>query len=49
MILEYMEKLHKDVLAQKAQAKRIVEYQHLFEVIFILENLKNLHIRMKWL
>ena len=32
MILEYMGKLHKDVQAQKAQAVRIVEYQHLFEV-----------------
>lgn len=32
VILEYMGKLHKDVQAQKAQAVRIVEYQHLFEV-----------------
>ena len=32
VILEYMGKLHKDVQAQKAQAARIVEYQHLFEV-----------------
>jgi len=32
-ILDYMGKLHKEVQTQKAQAKRIIEYQHLFEVI----------------
>jgi len=33
-ILDYMGKLHKEVQFQKTQAKRIIEYQHLFEVIF---------------